>query len=106
MKKLWPVAVLAFFVASASAQETDDTGTAKVVFEKKVAYPFEGEVAASRLNVRMFPKANAGSIIASVLPLGAKVTVVGERESFYQILAPRGCTAWTGSGSKGSSGVG
>ena len=93
MKKLWLIAAFAAMSAGAQAQETGGAGETKVAFGS-YAYPFEGEVAASRLNVRMFPNADAESVIASVLPRGSKVTVVGEKEMFYQIVAPKGCTAW------------
>ncbi|HXG61662.1 MAG TPA: SH3 domain-containing protein [Planctomycetota bacterium] len=91
MKRWWLGAVLAAVSASASAQEK--SGEQKVAFEKR-AFPFEAEVSAERLNVRLFPKADQTSVIVSVLSLGEKVTVVGEREDFFQILPVRGCTAW------------
>lgn len=93
MMKFWLIAALAAMSAGAAAQDPAGAGETKVAFGAAV-YPFEGEVAATRLNVRMFPKADADSVIASVLPRGTKVTVVGERDSFYQIVSPRGCTAW------------
>ncbi len=65
----------------------------KVAFEK-VSFPFEGEVTATHLYVRMAPKSDPTSLIATTLHQGAKVTVVGEKEDFYQILPPSGCTAW------------
>lgn len=65
----------------------------KVSFEKG-SFPFEGEVTATNLHVRMAPKADPTSIIATTLHQGSKVTVVGEKEDFYQILPPSGCTAW------------
>lgn len=91
MKRWWLGVVLAAVSASASAQEK--SGEQKVAFEKR-AFPFEAEVSAERLNVRLFPKADQTSVIVSVLSLGEKVTVVGEREDFFQILPVRGCTAW------------
>jgi len=88
MMKPWIVGVvMAAVAAGASAQEQ------KVGFEKR-AFPFEGEVSVERLNVRMFPKADQTSVIVSILGLGEKVTVVGEREDFFQILPVKGCTAW------------
>jgi hypothetical protein len=47
-----------------------------------------------RLNVRMFPKGDQNSIITSVLTLGDKVTVVAEKDEYYQILPPRGSTVY------------
>ena len=87
MRKWWFAAVLPLLAAGAVAQE------AKVAFEKR-SYPFEGEVAAERLNVRMFTKADTTGIITSVLSLGDKVTVVAENGDYYQILPPKGSTAW------------
>jgi uncharacterized protein YgiM (DUF1202 family) len=95
MRKWWLGAVVAAVSASASAQQDAGgrAGEQKVAFEKR-AFPFEAEVSAERLNVRLFPKADQTSVIVSVLSLGEKVTVVGEREDFFQILPVRGCTAW------------
>jgi uncharacterized protein YgiM (DUF1202 family) len=87
MRKWWFAAVLPLLAAAAVAQEQ------KVAFEKR-SYPFEGEVAAERLNVRMFPKNDQTGIITSVLSLGEKVTVVAETGDYYQILPPKGSTAW------------
>ncbi len=94
MRKCWTVAALAALSAGAFAQDArSGQGEQKAAFEKR-AFPFEGEVAVERLNVRMFPKQDQTSIITSVLNLGEKVTVVGEKEDFFQILPPRGSTAW------------
>jgi len=65
----------------------------KTSFEK-LAFPFEAEVTATNLNVRMSPKSDPTSVIATTLALGAKVTVVAEKEDFFQILPPAGCTVW------------
>lgn len=94
MKK-WLLAVVALAVVSAGgvAQDAKQGPEAKVAFEKK-SYPFEGEVTVERLNVRMFPKNDATSIITSVLGLGEKVTVIAEKEEYFQILPPRGSTVW------------
>lgn len=95
MRKWWLGTVLAAVSASASAQQDvgGKAGEQKVAFEKR-AFPFEAEVSAERLNVRLFPKTDQTSVIVSVLSAGEKVTVVGEREDFFQILPVRGCTAW------------
>jgi SH3-like domain-containing protein len=94
MMKQWIAgAVVAVVSAGAFAQEPKRGPEEKVVFEKR-AFPFEAEVSVERLNVRMFPKADQTSVIVSILGLGEKVTVVGEREDFYQILPVKGCTAW------------
>ena len=97
MKK-WLLAVvgLAAIGAGASAQDDVKAGEAKVAFEKK-SYPYEGEVTVERLNVRMFPKNDATSIITSVLGLGEKVTVVAEKDEYFQILPPRGSIVWVAS---------
>ena len=97
MKK-WLVAVVGLAVLSAgvSAQDETKAGEAKVAFEKK-SYPYEGEVTVERLNVRMFPKNDATSIITSVLGLGEKVTVVAEKDEYFQILPPRGSIVWVAS---------
>ena len=93
MNKRWLTAVMAVLPLAAWAQDHKKSGEEKVAFEKR-AYPFEAEVAAERLNVRMFPKSDQTSIITSVLSLGDKVTVVGEKEDYYQILPPRGSAVW------------
>jgi uncharacterized protein YgiM (DUF1202 family) len=97
MKKLL-LAVVGLAVVSAGAWAQDDVkaGEAKVAFEKK-SYPYEGEVTVERLNVRMFPKNDATSIITSVLGLGEKVTVVAEKDEYFQILPPRGSIVWVAS---------
>lgn len=97
MKK-WLLAVvgLAALGAGASAQDDVKAGEAKVAFEKK-SYPYEGEVTVERLNVRMFPKNDATSIITSVLGLGEKVMVVAEKDEYFQILPPRGSIVWVAS---------
>jgi uncharacterized protein YgiM (DUF1202 family) len=94
MRKCWIVAALAALSAGAMAQDAKGpAGEQKAAFERR-AFPFEAEVAVERLNVRMFPKQDQTSIITSVLSLGEKLTVVGEKEDFFQILPPRGSTAW------------
>jgi uncharacterized protein YgiM (DUF1202 family) len=97
MKK-WSLAVVGLAVLSAGAIAQDDVkgGEAKVAFEKK-SYPYEGEVTVERLNVRMFPKNDQTSIITSVLGLGEKVTVVAEKDEYFQILPPRGSIVWVAS---------
>lgn len=92
--KTWCMALaLAVVPAGAFAQEPGKGPEAKASFEKR-AFPFEGEISAERLNVRMFPKSDGQSIITTVLGQGEKVTVVAEKDDFYQILPPRGSTAW------------
>lgn len=94
MKTWWILGLVAALAPAASAQEAKTKGgEQKVVFEQK-ALPVEAEVTVDRLNVRMFPKADQTSIITSVLGLGEKVTIVGEREDFFQILPPKGSLAW------------
>lgn len=95
MKNVWMCAVVAGLCAAVSAQEEKKSsgGQERVVFEPK-AFPFEAVVSVDRVNVRQFPKTDQTSIIAAVLGLGDKVTVVGEREDFFQILPPKGATAW------------
>lgn len=91
-KSVLVVMALAAFGAAASAQDVK-AGQEKTSFEKR-SFPFEGDVTVERLNVRMFPKGDANSIITSVLGLGDKVTVVAEKDEYYQILPPRGSTVY------------
>src|SRR5688572_11813018 len=94
MGKAWiAAALLPLLAAGAVAQEPGKGPEVKSSFEKR-SYPFEGEVAAERLNVRMFPRNDQTGIITSVLSLGEKVTVVSENGDYYQILPPKGSTAW------------
>jgi hypothetical protein len=91
-KALLAVVALAAMSAGGFAQDVK-SGEAKVAFEKK-SYPYEGEVTVERLNVRMFPKNDQTSIITSVLGLGEKVTVVAEKDEYFQILPPKNSTVW------------
>ncbi len=101
MRKWMLCGILAGLAGSAFAQEDKGAfdkargwaGEQKVSFERP-AFPFEGEVSVERLNVRMMTKADAPGVIASVIGLGEKVSVVGEKADFYEILPTRGCTAW------------
>jgi hypothetical protein len=80
----------------AAAQDADSkAGQDKVVFEKgKAAFPYEGEIKADRLNVRLFLGTDKDGIVVSVLGQGARVIAVGERGDFLQILPPKGCHVW------------
>jgi SH3-like domain-containing protein len=99
-KALWAVALLAVF-APVSAQDEKPavqdgvkSGEAKTSFLDE-EFPFEGEVTAERLNVRLFPKPDAAtSIVATVLGQGEKLTVVAQKDDFFQILPPRGTSVW------------
>src|SRR5260221_611520 len=82
-KSVIVVLTLAALSATASAQDVK-AGQEKTSFEKR-SFPFEGDVTVERLNVRMFPKGDANSIITSVLGLGDKVTVLAEKDEYYQI---------------------
>lgn len=101
MKTWMWFAVVAVLAAQASAQEEkkafdrsqNGAGQQKTAYERQ-AFPFEGEITVERLNVRMFPKSDPSGVIAAILGLGEKVSVVGERDDFFQILPTRGCTAW------------
>lgn len=95
MAKVWMAALLPLMAAVSAAQDEPGRGPeAKVAFEKR-SFPIEGEVSAERLNVRMFTRPNdTTGIITSVLSLGEKVTVVAESGDYFQILPPRGSTAW------------
>ncbi|MBI3855969.1 MAG: hypothetical protein HY293_09800, partial [Planctomycetes bacterium] len=112
MMTKWLVAVvgLAAMSAGVSAQDDVKAGQEKVAFEKK-SYPYEGEVTVERLNVRMFPKNDATSIITAVLGLGEKVTVVAEKDEYFQILPPKNSLVWVSSksikreGDKGTASV-
>jgi uncharacterized protein YgiM (DUF1202 family) len=93
MKK-WLLAAVTLAVMSSGAFAQDvKSGEEKTSFEKR-SFPFEGDVTVERLNVRMFPKGDQNSIITSVLGLGDKVTVVAEKEEYYQILPPKGSTVY------------
>jgi len=91
-KSVLAVMALAAFGAAATAQDVKG-GQEKTSFEKR-SFPFEGDVTVERLNVRMFPKGDANSIITSVLGLGDKVTVVAEKDEYYQILPPKNSTVF------------
>lgn len=58
------------------------------------AFPFEGEVTVENLNVRLAPKTDPGTIIASVLRQGDKVVVTGEVDDYYIVRPPRGASVW------------
>ena len=93
MKK-WLIAAVAMAVMSSGGYAQDaKSGQEKTSFEKR-SFPFEGDVTVERLNVRMFPKGDQNSIITSVLGLGDKVTVVAEKDEYYQILPPKGSTVF------------
>ena len=93
MKK-WLIAAVAMAVMSSGGIAQDaKSGQEKTSFEKR-SFPFEGDVTVERLNVRMFPKGDQNSIITSVLGLGDKVTVVAEKDEYYQILPPKGSTVF------------
>ncbi len=94
MKTWWIVTVLAVVSANAYAQDAKKSGG-----EEKIAVsrslPFDGEVSAENLNVRMFPKGDPNSsIITSVLHMGEKVAVVAEQGDYFQIRPPKGSTVW------------
>ena len=91
-KSVLVVMALAMSGAAAFSQDVK-AGQDKTSFEKR-SFPFEGDVTVERLNVRMFPKGDQNSIITSVLGLGDKVTVVAEKDEYYQILPPRGSTVF------------
>ena len=93
MRMWWFVALFPLLAAAGFAQDEVKGGEAKTSFTK-ASYPFEGEIQTERLNVRMFPRADGQSIIAAVVSQGEKVTVVGEKEDFFQILPPKGATVW------------
>jgi uncharacterized protein YgiM (DUF1202 family) len=99
MKKQWLAiwAMAAALPAGVAAQDgAKASGQDKVAYEKR-SYPFEGEVSVERLNVRLFPKTDGASIITSVLGQGEKITVVGEKDDYFQILPPKGSTVWVAS---------
>jgi uncharacterized protein YgiM (DUF1202 family) len=90
----WLIAAAAMAVMSSGGYAQDaKSGQEKTSFEKR-NFPFEGDVTVERLNVRMFPKGDQNSIITSVLGLGDKVTVVAEKDEYYQILPPKGSTVF------------
>lgn len=87
--------LLALFLMSgvAVAQEKGQAGEEKVSFTK-ITYPFEGEVTADRLFVRRMPTAEDHRVIATIVKRGAKVTVVGLNDQFYEILPVAGCVGY------------
>ena len=87
--------ILALFLMSgvAVAQEKGQAGEEKVSFTK-ITYPFEGEVTADRLFVRRMPTAEDHRVIATTVKRGAKVTVVGLTDQFYEILPVTGCVGY------------
>jgi len=99
-KALWAVALLGV-IAPVSAQDEKPavqdgvkSGEAKTSFLDE-EFPFEGEVTAERLNVRLFPKPDAAtSIVATVLGQGEKLTAVAQKDEFFQILPPKGTSVW------------
>lgn len=96
MKK-WIASLFLALPLAAGAQETTPaagTGTPEKASFEKVTFPFEGEISADRLYVRMSPSTGEKSVIATLLASGDKVTVVGEKEGFYQILPTKGCAVW------------
>lgn len=91
-------ALLAVLAGPGLAQEVPAGGIPKSG-ERKVAFlkdgfPFEGEITVERLNVRLFPRTDGASIIAAVLHQGERVTVVSDKEEFFEIMPPRGATVW------------
>lgn len=87
------MSMLLAIVALCGMQEPTKGGQEKASFEK-VTFPFEGEVTATNLYVRMAPKSDPTAAPVAVLKQGTKVTVVAESGDFFQIVSPPGCTAW------------
>jgi hypothetical protein len=56
--------------------------------------PFEGEVVADHLNVRIFPKVDAGSTILTIVPRGTKVKVLEEKDGWYGLVPPAQAWVW------------
>ncbi len=89
-----PVLMALFLMSGiAAAQETGTAGEKKVSFTK-ITYPFEGEVTAARLFVRRTPTSEDHRVIATIVKKGARVTVVGLKDSFYEILPVAGCVGY------------
>ncbi len=109
VQKMLLAAVLVALCAPAVAQDSKDqpkssekpavqegvkAGEAQSSFVKE-EFPFDGEITADRLNVRLFPKADAAqSIIAAVLGQGSKVTALAAKDDWYQIVPPQGVHVW------------
>lgn len=85
--------ILAFAVLGLFAQDSTKGGQEKTSFQK-AQFPFEGEVTANHLYVRLAPKTDPTSAPVASLKAGARVTVVGEKDDFYQIHPPAGCSVW------------
>lgn len=56
--------------------------------------PFEGEVVADHLNVRIFPKTDATSTILTIVPRGTRVKVMEEKDGWYGLVPPAQSWVW------------
>ena len=86
--------VFALPLAAVAQEATPEKASQVKVSFDKADFPFEGEVMAERLNVRMFPSSGKESRIAKILSAGTKVTALGKKDGFFQILPPKGCGVW------------
>jgi SH3-like domain-containing protein len=57
-------------------------------------FPFVGQVNTAQLNVRVLPKVDPSSTVVAVLKEGDEVTVVGEKEGWFEVLPPKGAWTW------------
>ncbi len=85
--------VLGMGLGATAQDEPKKTTQEKSSFDK-VSFPFEGQVNCDRLNVRLFLGTDKDGIVVSALSSGAKVTVTGEKDDWFQILPPKGCYVW------------
>lgn len=57
-------------------------------------FPFVGQVNTAQLNVRVLPKVDPTSTVVAVLKEGEEVTVVGEKDGWFEVLPPKGAWTW------------
>jgi len=85
------ITVLALLGCTAAVGVPQDTAVSGVTGAKP---PFEGEVVADHLNVRIFPKTDEASTILTIVARGTKVKVMEEKDGFYGILPPAQSWVW------------
>lgn len=81
------LALTGLLAAAGLAQDTPMVGRINDV-------PFEGEVTAGHLNVRVMPKVAPESTIVAVLNRGTKVQVMEVRDGWYGIRPPSNAWVW------------
>ncbi len=87
-RRVFPGLVLALCAGLAMGDEAPATPAPAPVS----GYPFEAEVAATRVRVRAGGNINDRELL--VLSKGDRVTVLEEQYGWYRIRCPQGCKAW------------